>query len=114
MRAGRRHPGSGYLLVAVVSTALGIVGILPFVMAGYAVEQLVLAPLGLAPIDPTINDGTAVVVICGIVAPLAVAASWAALIAAIVRRRDLGRGGWASATIGLVPPTIAFVASRFS
>lgn len=96
------------------SLALGIVGILPFVMAGYAVEQLVLAPLGLAPVDPTNNDGTAGLVIYGIVAPLAVAASWAALTAAIVRRRNLGRGGWLLAAAGLVAPSIAFVASKLS
>ena len=114
MRAGRRRPGAGDLVVTVVSIALGVVGILPFVMAGYAVEQLVLAPLGLAPVDPTNNDGTAVVVICGVVAPLAVAAAWVASAAAIVRRRNLGRGGWILATSGLLAPTIAFVTSRLN
>lgn len=89
-------------------------GILPFVVAGYAVEQLMLAPLGLAPVDPTNNDGAAIVVLCGVVAPLAVAAAWGALTAVSVHRYNLGLGGWALAAAGLAAPTIAFVASRLN
>lgn len=59
------RPGPGYPLVLLTSLALAVVGIIPFVLAGYAVEQLLLAPLDLAPVDPTNNDGTSVLVVCG-------------------------------------------------
>jgi hypothetical protein len=111
LAAERRRPGRGYPLVVVTSMALGVVGVIPFVLAGYAVEQLLLAPLDLAYVDPTNNDGTGVLVICGVVAPLLLVAGWAALTAAVVRRWWLGRRGWALAVAGLAAPTLAFVAS---
>lgn len=57
--AEQRRPGRGYALVLLTSLALGVVGIIPLVLAGYAVEQLLLAPLDPAPVDPTNNDGPA-------------------------------------------------------
>lgn len=112
--AGRRHPGWGHPLVALVSLALGVVGVLPFILVGYAVEQLLLAPLGLAPVDPTNDDGTAVLVVGGVVAPLLVLATWAALTAAVVRQRGLGRRSWVVAAAALAVPTLVFVASKLS
>lgn len=114
VKAGREHRGWGFPLVAVISIVLGIVGIIPFVIAVYAVEQLLLAPLGLAPVDPTNNDGAAGLVIFGIGAPLVVAASWAAAAAAVVRGFGLGRCGWAVAVAGVAAPTIAFAASKLA
>ena len=105
-------PYPGHPLVALVSLALGVVGVLPFILVGYAVEQLLLAPLGLAPVDPTNYDGTAVLVVGGVVAPLLVLATWAAFTAAVVRQRGLGRRSWVVAAAALAVPTLVFVASK--
>lgn len=113
-REGKRQLAKGYALVVMTSLALGVLGVVPFVLAGYAVEQLLLAPLDLAPVDPTNDDGTGVLVVCGVVAPLLVVTGWAALTAAAVRRCWLGRRGWALAVAGLAAPTVALVASRMS
>ncbi|RYY13821.1 MAG: hypothetical protein EON55_09625 [Alphaproteobacteria bacterium] len=112
VKAEQRRPGRGYALVLLTSLALGVVGIVPFVLAGYAVEQLLLAPLDLAPVDSTNNDGTGVLVVCGVVAPLLVMAGWAALTATVVRRCSLRRHSWALAVAALAAPTLAFVASK--
>lgn len=109
---GRRRPRPGHALVIIASVALGVVGIIPFVLAGYAIEQLLLAPLGLAPVDPTNDDSTGVLVIGGVVAPLLVVVGWAALTATVVRRCRLRRRGWALALAGLAAPTVALVASK--
>jgi hypothetical protein len=72
----------------------------------------VLAPLGLAPADPTNNDGAAAVVILGILAPLAVVAVWVVLVVAVARRYSLRSGCWGVAALCLTGPTIAQVVGR--
>lgn len=75
------------------SLAVGVVGMIPSVLAGDAVEQLLPAPLDQAQVDPTNHDGTGVLVVCGVVAPLLVVAGWDALTTTVVRRCSLGRRG---------------------
>jgi hypothetical protein len=112
-RPGRGALGYGSVLGC--SAAVGVVAVLPFVMALYALEQLVLAPLGLAPVDPTNDDGNGVVVVVGVLAPVAVLAVWAGLTAALVRRGRLPRAtAWLLAAAALLAPTIVFVSSRIS
>ena len=108
------RPGRGYPLVLLTSLALGVAGVVPFVLAGYAVGQLLLAPLDLAQVDPTNDDGMGVLVVCGVVAPLLVVAGWVALTATVVRRYLLGRHSWALAVAALAAPTLAFVASKLN
>jgi hypothetical protein len=98
--------------VVLVSVVLGVVGVIPFVLVPYALEQLVLAPLGLAAVDPTNDDGDAVVVVLGVVAPLVVAGAWAVLVAAVARRYALRSGCWGVSAVCLTAPTIAHVAAR--
>jgi hypothetical protein len=59
------------------------------------------------PIDPTNNDGTAVVVSAASWLHLAVVTSWAAFAAVAVRRYGPERDGWASAAVGAAAPTVA-------
>jgi hypothetical protein len=110
-RPGR--PALGHGSVVLCSAVLGAVGVVPFVMAPYSVSQLVLAPLGLVAADPTNNDGAAVVVIVGIVAPTAVVAAWAGLTAALVRHHRLSAAvSWVLAVAALLAPTIVFLTGK--
>lgn len=72
-----------------------------------------VAPLGLGPVDPTNDDGNGVLVVLGVLAPVAVLAVWAGPTAVLVRRGQLRRGtSWLLAAAALLAPTIVFVSSR--
>jgi len=113
-RASRgRRSAVGYGSVILCSAVLGAAGVLPLVMALYAVDQLVLAPLGLTRTDPTNNDGAAPVVIVGVLVPAVVFAIWAFLTAVLIRRLGLlGAWSWPLAAAALATPTVVFVATR--
>lgn len=105
----------GYALVGLGSLLLGTVGIIPFVLLGYALVQWVLAPLGLAPADTSNNDGVMGLLIGGVLLPLAILGCWAGMVWSLTRRFALARRwAWPVAVAALAVPFVLFAISKSS
>lgn len=103
----------GYGLVASTALLLGALGIVPFLILGYAVSQWVLAPLDLTVVDSSNNDGPLGLVVAGVLLPLAIASGCAALVWWLSRRFALRRRwSWSLAVVALVLPVVLFVLVR--
>lgn len=103
----------GYGLVAVTGILLGTVGVIPFLLLGYAVIQWVLAPLGLAVADTSYNDDPIVLVVSGVLLPLAILSAWAGAVWWLTRRFALARPwAWPLAVAALALPVVLFAISK--
>jgi hypothetical protein len=99
--------------VVLTGLLLGTVGIIPFVILGYGVTQWVLAPLGLAAVDTSNNDGVGGLLIGGVYPALAIVSAWAGLVSWWIRRFVLTRLlAWPMAVAVLILPFVLFVAVK--
>jgi hypothetical protein len=103
----------GYGLVVLTGLLLGTVGIIPFVILGYGVTQWVLAPLGLAAVDTSNNDGVGGLLIGGVYPAFAIVFAWAGLVSWWTRRFVLTQLlAWPMAVAALIMPLVLFVAVK--
>lgn len=100
------------VLVALVSVAAGVVGVVPFVIAGYVFQQYVLVAVDLATSDPTFDEGVVVSLVGGVLAPGAVLAVWGLVVHRLVRECDARLWLWLIAASALVLPLAVFVAQK--
>lgn len=78
-----------------MSIGAGLVGVIPFVIAGYVFQQYVLVAVGWATSDPTFDEGLMVSLTAGVVAPGIVLAVWGLVVRLRVRESDSRAALWA-------------------